>query len=326
MSVALVADASVMSFSVMPPTARCTNASLTVVALEPAQALGDGLERTLHVGLQHEVERGDLAGLDLAEDVLELDAASARGRRRAGWSVAAALLAGLADGAGRLLVGRGAELVAGVRHGRQTEHLHRRRLGPASLTCLPLSSIIARTRPHAPPATIGSPTFSVPLSTSTVATGPRPVSRLASSTMPLARPVGLAVSSSSSATAASCSSRSSMPRSCCADISTTIVSPPHDSGTSSCSASCDEHPLRIGVVLVDLVERHDDRHVGRLGVVDRLDRLRHDAVVGGDHQHDDVGDLGATGTHLGERGVAGGVDERDLADRRRRPCRRRCAG
>ena len=76
-----------------------------------------------------------------------------------------------------------------------------------------------------------------------------------------------------------------------------------------------QHSLRIGVVLVDLVERHHDRHVGRLGVVDRLDGLRHDAVVGGDHQHDDVGDLGAAGTHLGERRVAGGVDERDLARR-----------
>ena len=59
-----------------------------------------------------------------------------------------------------------------------------------------------------------------------------------------------------------------------------------------------EHPLRIGVVLVDLVDRDDDRHIGRLGVVDRLDRLGHDAVVGGDDEHHDVGRLGAAGTHL----------------------------
>ena len=103
-----------------------------------------------------------------------------------------------------------------------------------------------------------------------------------------------------------------MPRSWVADISTTIVSPPHDSGTSSCSASWREHPLRVGVVLVDLVDRHDDRHLGRPGVVDRLDRLRHHAVVGGDHEHDDVGRLGAAGAHLRERGVARGVEERDL--------------
>ena len=56
--------------------------------------------------------------------------------------------------------------------------------------------------------------------------------------MPLARPAGLAVSSSSSATASSWSSSSSTPTFCCADISTTMVSPPHDSGTSSYSASC----------------------------------------------------------------------------------------
>ena len=70
---------------------------------------------------------------------------------------------------------------------------------------------------------------------------------------------------------------------------------------------------RVGGLLVDLVDRHHDRHVGRLGVVERLDRLRHHAVVGGHHQHGDVGRLGTTGTHGGERLVARGVDEGDLA-------------
>ena len=129
--------------------------------------------------------------------------------------------------------------------------------------------------------------------------------------MPLARPCGLAVSSSSSATTSSCSSRSSTPRFCSADISTVIVSPPHASGTSPCSESCVQHPLGIGVVAVDLVDGHHDRHLGRLGVVDGLDRLRHHAVVGGHDQHDDVGHLRATGAHLGEGGVARRVDERD---------------
>ena len=71
------------------------------------------------------------------------------------------------------------------------------------------------------------------------------------------------------------------------------------------------HPVRVGVVAVDLVDGDDDRHLGRLGVVDRLDGLGHDAVVGGDDQHDDVGGLGAAGPHGGERLVAGGVDEGD---------------
>ena len=52
---------------------------------------------------------------------------------------------------------------------------------------------------------------------------------------------------------------------------------------------------------------------GRLRVVQRLDRLRHDAVVGRDHEDRDVGHLRTTGTHGGERLVARGVDEGDGA-------------
>ena len=64
--------------------------------------------------------------------------------------------------------------------------------------------------------------------------------------------------------------------------------------------------------LVDLVDRHDDRHFGRLGVVDGFEGLRHDAVVGRHHQDDDIGDLGAAGAHAGERFVTGRIDEDDL--------------
>ena len=70
--------------------------------------------------------------------------------------------------------------------------------------------------------------------------------------------------------------------------------------------------LRLGLGLVDLVDRDDHRHAGRLGVVDRLDRLRTQAVVGGHHQHDDVGDVGAARAHLAERLVARRVEEGDL--------------
>ena len=70
--------------------------------------------------------------------------------------------------------------------------------------------------------------------------------------------------------------------------------------------------LGIGAGLVDLVDRHDHRHAGRLGVVDRLDRLRHQPVVGRHHQDDDVGDVGAARAHLGERLVARRVEEGDL--------------
>ena len=67
----------------------------------------------------------------------------------------------------------------------------------------------------------------------------------------------------------------------------------------------------VDVGQVDLVERHHDRHAGRLGVGDGLDGLGHHAVVGGDDQDHDIGDVGAAGTHRGERFMARGIDERD---------------
>ena len=73
--------------------------------------------------------------------------------------------------------------------------------------------------------------------------------------------------------------------------------------------------VRVGAFLIHLVHCDDDRHVGRLGVVERLNGLRHDAVVRCDNQHRDVGDAGTTGTHGGERLVTGGVDEGDRAFR-----------
>ena len=71
------------------------------------------------------------------------------------------------------------------------------------------------------------------------------------------------------------------------------------------------HPLRVGLRLVDLVDGDDDRRLGGLGVANRLDRLRHDAVVGRHDQNDDVGDLGAARAHRGEGRVTRGVDEGD---------------
>ena len=67
----------------------------------------------------------------------------------------------------------------------------------------------------------------------------------------------------------------------------------------------------LRALLVDLVDRDEHRHLGRLRVVDRLARLRHHAVVGGDDDHGDVGDLLAAGAHGGERLVARRVEEGD---------------
>src|SRR5262249_35341084 len=52
-------------------------------------------------------------------------------------------------------------------------------------------------------------------------------------------------------------------------------------------------PIRVGVGSINLVDRDDYRDAGRPRVVNRLDRLRHHAVVGGDDQHDYVCNSGA---------------------------------
>ncbi len=70
--------------------------------------------------------------------------------------------------------------------------------------------------------------------------------------------------------------------------------------------------LRLGFGLVDLVDGDDHRDAGGLGVVDRLDRLRLQPVIGGHHEDDDVGDVGAAGAHLGEGLVAWRVEEADF--------------
>ena len=63
---------------------------------------------------------------------------------------------------------------------------------------------------------------------------------------------------------------------------------------------------------VDLVDRDDDRHIRRLGVRDRFQRLRLDAVIGGDNEHRDIGRARPTGPHGGKRLVAGGIEEGNL--------------
>ena len=70
------------------------------------------------------------------------------------------------------------------------------------------------------------------------------------------------------------------------------------------------HALRIGALFVDLVDGDDHRHLRGLGVIDRLDRLRLDAVICRDHEHDDIRYLGASLAHGGEGLVARRVDER----------------
>ena len=62
----------------------------------------------------------------------------------------------------------------------------------------------------------------------------------------------------------------------------------------------------LAVGLIHLVHGHDELDVGGLGVVDGLDRLGHDAVIGGDDQNCNIGHVGTAGAHGGERLVARG--------------------
>ena len=155
---------------------------------------------------------------------------------------------------------------------------------------------------------------SVPRCTSSEATGPRPGSRRDSMTVPEASGLGLAVgSASASATSRTVSSSVSMPVRSSAETCTNSCVPPQSEGiTSRWESSClTRSGLAPGLSIL-LTATMNGTSAAR-SVVDRLDRLRHDAVVGGHHDHRDVGDLGAAGAHGGERLVARGVEEGDLA-------------
>ena len=69
----------------------------------------------------------------------------------------------------------------------------------------------------------------------------------------------------------------------------------------------------LRIRLIDFVDGDDERNLGGLGVVNGLQGLRHDSVIGGNDQHHDVGDLGAAGAHAGEGFVTRRVEEDDLA-------------
>ncbi len=69
------------------------------------------------------------------------------------------------------------------------------------------------------------------------------------------------------------------------------------------------HALQLRFRLVNLVDRHDDRHFCSPRVVDRFFRLRHDAVVRGHDQHHDVSDFRAACAHARKRFVTRCIHE-----------------
>ena len=109
--------------------------------------------------------------------------------------------------------------------------------GPAFFTRRPLSSIIALILPNAVPTVTLSPTFSVPFWTSTVATGPRPLSSCASRIRPRPFLLGFAFNSFTSASRRIISSRSWRPSPVCAETGTIIVVPPQSSAIRPYSVS-----------------------------------------------------------------------------------------
>ena len=64
--------------------------------------------------------------------------------------------------------------------------------------------------------------------------------------------------------------------------------------------------------MVGFIDSDDDRNLGVVRVVQGFHGLRHHPVVGGHHQDDDVGHVGAAGAHGAEGGVARRVQKSDL--------------
>ena len=172
---------------------------------------------------------------------------------------------------------------------------------------------MARTLPQPPPATTGSPTRSVPRSTSTVATGPRPWSRLDSSTNARAGAsrigaerrvveVGDEQDRLEELVHADARARGHLVDD---GVATPLL------GNQLLLHQLLADAVGVRVLAVDLGDRDHDRDLGRARVVDRLDGLGHHAVVGRDHEDRDVGGVGAPLAHRGERLVTRGVDESD---------------
>jgi len=75
---------------------------------------------------------------------------------------------------------------------------------------------------------------------------------------------------------------------------------------------------RIRLRQVDLVDRDDERNGGVPRMRDRLDRLRHDAIIGGNDEDDDISHLRAASTHRGKRFVTRRIEEAELLTVRQR--------
>jgi hypothetical protein len=149
------------------------DAQLDLVAhLDLEQRIFERLDRTGHVALEDEVERLDLASRERLVEVLQADPLARTGEQR----LAVGRLALLGDLPRGAVVGGHQEGVAGAGYRGEPEHHDR----PRRACALHVLAVLVEHGPHPAvcvPATIESPTCSVPDCTSTVATEPRPLSR-----------------------------------------------------------------------------------------------------------------------------------------------------
>ena len=123
---------------------------LDVVALQLAQALGERLERALHVGLEDQVERGGLALLDLLKMSSSLTPFWTRASAR--WFLTRARCS-RASATVRAVFSSGATRNSSPASGtdREAEHLHRRR----RTGLLDLVALVVDQRPHRAPGRAG---------------------------------------------------------------------------------------------------------------------------------------------------------------------------
>ena len=183
--------------------------------------------------------------------------------------------------------------------------------GPAFVTRLPSSFSSARTLPNVSPTTITSPTRSVPVWTIAVATGAAVLVELGLDDRADGRAlrVGLELLEVGDEQdhLDQLVEPDAGPRRDGHERRVAAVLLDDDAGLGQLGLD----PVGVRIGLVDLVEGDDDRHLGRLRVADRLERLGHDAVVRRDDDDRDVGHLRAAGTHRRERLVARRVEEDD---------------
>ena len=291
----------------MPPTPRVDDVDLDLLLRQLGDLVLDRLERARDVGLEHQAS--SLTSPSWAR-LKTSSSDTLRPERRASISVFRRCRALAGELARAALVLDDAHDLAGLRHAVEAEHLDRlARLAPLTLP--------RRSRHRADLAPVRARDERVADLERAALDQHRHDRAAAGVELGLDRPRltprrrGLALSSCRSATTWIVSSRPSRPSlGLRRHVDELGVAAPLR-GLQAELGHLGAHARGVGALLVDLVDRDEHRHLGCLRVVDRLLGLRLDAVVGGDHDHRDVGDLGAARAHRRERLVARSVEERD---------------